>query len=75
MSAIITGDIAQLMDTFGKIVSARDLERSTKDIQELCQVMEIPTDDLIAMYNANKVSSDESAAVCFRLGRSGIDAH
>lgn len=41
--AIITGDIAQLMDIFGKVVSARDLERSTKELQQLCQVMEIPT--------------------------------
>jgi hypothetical protein len=48
---IVRSDIASLRETFSKVVPASDLSLAMAEIQQLCEVMELPTDELIGLYN------------------------
>lgn len=73
-SGLIRSDLAQLIDIYSQVVPAVEMNRATREIQELLDVMTLPTDDLIHMYTTQRAPLPFPIMARIIAARSGRNA-
>ena len=71
---ILRTDVDRLTNTFDKLIHDKEMNECKREINQLFEVMNIPTDELIAMYNQQRAPLPFPIMARIIAARSGKNA-